>query len=268
MARTAAPMTISIAVSSSRGPGRRPARVVLRARWGGRPAPRAATEGGVAAGRPRFGCAVEVLRSRSGAQAPGGSAPRFTSELKLPAHVEIQRICWCFTPSRAGRSLLRIVVPTGRWAQSRPGGARPRRRAGAALERADGVVRELELVALRTRSPSARSRSRSLDGGVGQAPREHGERRLELLARVALAERRLDVLAPNPRRDQPTLDPLAAPGVDRPAVLREALRVAGVVEVALATRARRPRRRRSPASTPSALEVPAQLEHRAVTAPR
>ena len=85
---------------------------------------------------------------------------------------------------------------------------------------------------MRTSRPSARSRSRSWAGGCGEAPAQDGEGRLELLARALVAEGGRDQLGIHPHREQAAFDPLGAPCIDGAPVLREALGVAGVVEIA------------------------------------
>jgi hypothetical protein len=80
-------MTISIAVSSPREPGWRPAQTVFRGSWSGRPAARAAEtdEGGVrrwAALQVRRRCAVVV--GFDGRARPGEALMSIASKLKLP----------------------------------------------------------------------------------------------------------------------------------------------------------------------------------------
>ena len=116
---------------------------------------------------------------------------------------------------------------------------------------------------MRTSSPSARSRSRSWDGGAGKRRRSDGDRRLELLAGVLLAERRGDEPRVDADGEQTALDPLRAPGVDRAPVLGEALRVAGVVEVAV-VRQLLEGRLQDLRLDPLGGEVLAHLGHRAV----
>jgi hypothetical protein len=80
-------MTISIAVSSPREPGWRPAQTVFRGSWSGRPAARAAEtdEGGVrrlAALQVRWRCSV--VADVDGRVRPGEALMSFASKLKLP----------------------------------------------------------------------------------------------------------------------------------------------------------------------------------------
>jgi hypothetical protein len=80
-------MTISIAVSSPRELGWRPAQTVFRGSWSGRPAARAAEtdEGGVrrwAALQVRWRCAVVV--GFDGRARPGEALMSIASKLKLP----------------------------------------------------------------------------------------------------------------------------------------------------------------------------------------
>src|SRR5688572_8413768 len=98
---------------------------------------------------------------------------------------------------------------------------------------ADRVVRELELVALAEqdseRAVAVAGRRRRL----GEAAGEDGQRRLELLRRLLLADDGGHELTVDAEREQLALDALGAPAVEPAAVVREPLRVARVVEVAL-----------------------------------
>src|SRR5688500_1193508 len=98
---------------------------------------------------------------------------------------------------------------------------------------AQRVVRELEVIALADEhAERAVALARSLRW-LGEPAREQLERGLHLPRVVLLADRRGDDLAVDPEREQLALDALGAPGVEAPAVVGEALRVARVVEVAL-----------------------------------
>jgi hypothetical protein len=101
-------MTISIAVSSPRELGWRPAQTVFRGSWGGRPAAPAAEtdEGGVrpeAALQVRWGCSVLV--GVDGRVRPGEAFMKVASKLKLPS-MEMRLFAGLSSPSRASRSLV------------------------------------------------------------------------------------------------------------------------------------------------------------------
>src|SRR5258705_6160823 len=97
---------------------------------------------------------------------------------------------------------------------------------GCAGKAAQGVVRQLELVALA---------EQDADGTVALARRRRRRREAALQQRdggvqlVVALERRRDVLARDAELAQPALYPLAAPGVQAPAVVRGALRETRVV---------------------------------------
>jgi hypothetical protein len=69
------------------------------------------------------------------------------------------------------------------------------------------------------------------DRGEAAAQQRHG--RVALARRVAVGQRLDDEIRIDPERQQPALDPLAPPVVERAAVLRERARVARVIDVAL-----------------------------------
>src|SRR3954452_5439568 len=102
-----------------------------------------------------------------------------------------------------------------------------------ALERPHGVVGELELVPAADEQPEGALAAAFVGGRRGQAPPQERERRLELVLARLGRHFRADPLRPHARVLEAAADALAAPAVERAAVIREALRAARVVEVAL-----------------------------------
>jgi hypothetical protein len=98
---------------------------------------------------------------------------------------------------------------------------------------AQRIVRELELVALAHEHPEGTLEVARRGRRVGEAAPQQGERGLELGGVVLLTDGGGDQLGIDPERPQLALDPLGAPAVEASPVVREALGVAGVVQVAL-----------------------------------
>lgn len=97
------------------------------------------------------------------------------------------------------------------------------------------VVRQLELVALADEDAEGALAVTRSGRRLREAAAQEGEGSLELLAVVALADGCGDQLGLDPERAQTALEPLGAPAVQLPPILREAPGEAGVVEVALLT---------------------------------
>ena len=94
---------------------------------------------------------------------------------------------------------------------------------------ANGVVRQLELVALADEHPERALAVPWRSRRLGEAAPQERERGFELAFVVLGGHGVLDELGGHPEGAQPLLDPLRAPTVEPPAILGEA----GIVEIAL-----------------------------------
>src|SRR5918992_4617353 len=96
---------------------------------------------------------------------------------------------------------------------------------------ADRVVRQLELVALADEHAEGALAVARRGRRVGETAAQQGERGVQLPLVAALADGGLDQVRLDAERPQPALDPLGAPAVEPPSVVREAAGEAGVVEI-------------------------------------
>src|SRR4051812_37466261 len=97
---------------------------------------------------------------------------------------------------------------------------------------AQGVVGELEVIALAHEHPQRAVALARRGGDYGDAPAQQGDGRVELAVVVLLRDRRSHVLRRDAERAEAPRDPLGAPGVEPTAVLGEPPGKAGVVDVA------------------------------------
>jgi hypothetical protein len=98
---------------------------------------------------------------------------------------------------------------------------------------AQRIVRELQLVPLAHQHPEGALEVAWRGRRLREPAPQERQRGSQLLGVVLLADRGGDQLGVDAERPQLALDPLGPPAVQAPAVLREALGVTGVVEVAL-----------------------------------